>query len=146
MADFMLWLIAGLALIIIEMMTGTFYLLVLGIAAFAGALAAYLGGSSLLQVLCVGIIAAVGLFVVHRRNQAQNTGAQPDQSLDLGQAVILESWVDQNAGRARVKYRGASWDAHLLGDSNIQLNETLYICGADGSLLQVSRTQSGQAI
>ncbi len=146
MADFMLWLIAGLALIIIEMMTGTFYLLVLGIAAFAGALAAFLGGSSLLQVLCVGIIAAVGLFVVHRRNQAQNIGAQPDQSLDLGQAVILESWVDQNAGRARVKYRGASWDAHLLGDSNIQLNETLYICGADGSLLQVSRTQSGQAI
>jgi membrane protein implicated in regulation of membrane protease activity len=146
MADFMLWLIAGLALIIIEMMTGTFYLLVLGIAAFAGGLAAYLGGSSLWQVLCVGIVAVIGLFVVHRRNQSQRSGTQPDRSLDLGQAVTLESWVDQNAGRVRVKYRGTSWDAHLIGDSNIQLHETLYICGTNGNELQVSRTLSSKTI
>lgn len=146
MADFMLWLIAGLALIIIEMMTGTFYLLVLGIAAFAGALAAFLGSGSLWQVLCVGIVAAVGLYIVHRRNQSHTDAARPERSLDHGQAVTLESWVDQHAGRVRVKYRGSLWDAQLLGDSNIQLNETLYICGTKGNELQVSRMLTGQPI
>ena len=39
------WLIAGVALIVAELVTGTFYLLVLGIAAFAGAGVAYAGGA-----------------------------------------------------------------------------------------------------
>ena len=144
MSDYLIWLIAALALIIIEVMTGTFYLLVLGIAAFAGALAAYVGAGALAQVGSTGIIAAIGLFAVHRWHQSRSAGAQRDRSLDLGQAVTLESWLDRNTKRVRVKYRGASWDAQLVGDPNVQLNDTLYICGAQGSQLQVSRLPAAQ--
>jgi membrane protein implicated in regulation of membrane protease activity len=144
MADYLLWLIAGLALIVIEVMTGTFYLLVLGIAAFAGALAAYFGADLLGQVACTGILAAMGVFGVHRWHQTQPAAARQDSSLDSGQAVILESWQDPNTKRVRVKYRDASWDAQLVGDTDVQLNDTLYICGARGSLLQVSRLPPAQ--
>ena len=33
----LIWVIAGIILVIVELLTGTFYLLVLGVAAFAGA-------------------------------------------------------------------------------------------------------------
>jgi membrane protein implicated in regulation of membrane protease activity len=144
MSDYLVWLIAALALIIIEMMTGTFYLLVLGIAAFAGALAAYIGAGALAQVGATGIIAAIGLFAVNRWHRSRASGAQQDRSLDVGQAVVLESWLDQNTKRVRVKYRGASWDARLIGDADVQLNDTLYICGNDGSQLRVSRSRLTQ--
>lgn len=142
MSDYLIWLIAALALIIIEMMTGTFYLLVLGIAAFAGAAAAYVGAGALAQVGSTGVIAAIGLFMVNRWHRGRAPGAEQAHSLDVGQAVTLESWLDHNTKRVRVKYRGASWDAQLVGDPDVQLNDTLYICGARGSQLQVSRSPS----
>ncbi len=140
MNDYVIWAIVALVLVIIEVTTGTFYLLVLGLAAFAGALAAYLNAGILTQVLATGIVAAVGLFAVHRWHQSRPLNSKSEPSLDIGQAVVLESWVDQSAKRIRVKYRGASWDADLVGDADVKINDTLYICGADGSQLQVSRT------
>lgn len=144
MHDYLIWAIVGLALIIIEVMTGTFYLLVLGIAAFAGALAAYLGAGMFAQVVATGIIAAIGLFAVHRWHQSRPVGTKNDRSLDIGQAVTLESWLDRNTKRVRVKYRGAAWDADLVGDTTVNINDTLYICGADGNQLQVSRSPVNQ--
>lgn len=144
MPDSLMWLIAGMVLIIIEVTTGTFYLLVLGIAAFAGALAAYFGAGVLAQVVCTGIVAVIGLFGVHRWHRSRPADSQRDRSLDLGQTVTLETWVDQPAKRARVKYRGTTWDAQLVGDANVQFNDTLYICGTQGSLLEVSRSLPAQ--
>ena len=144
MSDYLMWLIAGLVLIIIEVTSGTFYLLVLGIAAFAGALAAYLGAGALAQVAYVGILAAIGLVAVNRWHQSRPTTTPQDRSLDVGQVVTLESWLDQNSKRVRVKYRGSTWDAELIGDANVQLNDMLYIRGAEGSELRVSRSPSDQ--
>ncbi len=140
MSDYLMWLIAGLALIIIEVTMGTFYLLVLGTAAFAGALAAYFGAGATAQVACAGILASVGLFAVQRWHRSRPVDEQRDRSLDLGQIVTLESWLDLKSKRVRVKYRGTVWDAQLVGDADIQLNDTLYICAAQGSQLQVSRS------
>ena len=39
-----LWIIVGMVLVIAELVTGTFYLLVLGAGAFAAALVAWAGG------------------------------------------------------------------------------------------------------
>ena len=144
MPDYLTWLIAGLAHVIIEVTTGTFYLLVLGIAALAGALAAYLGAGVLAQVACTGIVAMLGIFAVQRWRQSRPAGEKQDRSLDLGQVVTLESWVDHPTKRVRVNYRGASWEAQLIGDADAQLNDSLYICGIHGSQLQVSRSPATQ--
>jgi membrane protein implicated in regulation of membrane protease activity len=144
MHDYLIWAIVGLVLVITEVMTGTFYLLVLGIAAFASALVAYFNAGVFTQVAATGIVAVIGLFVVHRWRQSQPARSLSDDSLDIGQSVTMESWIDQVARRVRVKYRGSSWDAELVGDANINVNDTLFICGAQGNQLQVSRTPSNR--
>lgn len=138
MPSYLLWLIAGFALLIIEVMTGTFYLLVLGGAAFAGALAAYFGVGAFAQVLFTGVVAMLGLIAVNRWHKSRSATPSIDDSLDVGQAVTLESWLDQNTQRVRVKYRGSAWDARLVGDTNVNIGDTLFICGAKGNLLDVS--------
>jgi hypothetical protein len=49
------WAVIGLVLVIVELLTGTFYLLMLGVAAFGAALAAWLG----LEFPAQSIVAAV---------------------------------------------------------------------------------------
>ena len=63
MANDILWAGIGLALIIAELVTGTFYLLVLGIAALAGALAAFVGLGFALQASVAAVMRGAGLTV-----------------------------------------------------------------------------------
>ena len=144
MSNYMLWLIVAFVLVIVEVMTGTFYLLVLGVAAFAGALAAFLGAGAFAQVACAGIVAILGLVAVNRRHKSRPAASQNDHSLDVGQVVTLESWLDQNVKRVRVKYRGTAWDAQINGDANVQIGDSLFICSAQGNILEVSRSHPNQ--
>ena len=61
----LIWAILGLALVIVELMSGTFYLLVLGVAAFGAALAAWLGQPFPVQAVVAAVIAALGCYGVH---------------------------------------------------------------------------------
>src|SRR5439155_27162859 len=63
------WLIAGFILIIAELMTGTFYLLVLGIAALVGAGVGYASGALVWQAIGAAIVAVAGVVWVHRFKQ-----------------------------------------------------------------------------
>jgi membrane protein implicated in regulation of membrane protease activity len=132
----LLWLLAGFALVIVELLTGTFYLLVLGAAAFAAAAAAWLGGGFPVQAITAAVVAFVGAYFVHAyraRNQAQQM-----PSIDAGQPASFEHWVDEAARLARVRYRGASWDARLEGAAAPQPGAVLYVLATEGSRLKVS--------
>jgi membrane protein implicated in regulation of membrane protease activity len=139
MEGYLAWLIVGFALVIIELMTGTFYLLVLGVGAFAGAAVAWFGGTLFAQCATAGVIALIGTYVVHEWHKRQKAaiGAKGIM-LDLGQSVVFESWVDQKTGAARVKYRGASWDAVIEPRQATQPSDVLYITGQSGQTLRVS--------
>ena len=114
MEQWLLWLIGGFVLVIAEVVTGTFYLLVIGIGAFVAALVAWLTGNELVQAVLGGAVAIGGVVFVHHWH-ARNRGGKPGEGnfLDRGQGVVLEGWTDEAAGIARVKYRGSSWDARL---------------------------------
>lgn len=133
---YVLWAIAGFILIIAEMLTGTFYLIVIGIAALVGALAAFLGAPFWLQAVIAAVSALLGVVAVHNwwLKHPKNSGSMAN--LDTGEAVVLETWVDQQAGRARVRYRGTTWDAHVTGTAS--LNDTLYIRSQQSGVLEVS--------
>jgi membrane protein implicated in regulation of membrane protease activity len=133
------WLIAGVALIVAELVTSTFYLLVLGIAALVGSGIGYAGGSHLSQAIGAAIVAVAGFFFVHRYKQAMMPAAM--QGLDVGQPAAFESWVDKSAGHARVKYRDALWDAQVAGGAAGESGEVLYITAVDGNTLKVSKTR-----
>lgn len=107
----MIWLVAGAALIVAELATGTFYLLLFGVAAWAGALAAYLDFDMHWQLAIAGAIAAIGLAVLIPYNKRRSRAIEPQGDLEIGNEVRVVQVVD--ARHLKVAYRGAEWDALL---------------------------------
>ena len=131
------WLIVGIALFIIEMLTGTFFLLVLGVAAMAGGITGWLGGGFWLQACVASLLAVIGVILVHNyRRRAAHAPAMA--SFDVGQPVTFEQWVSQNDGMARVNYRGTTWDARVSAGQPPAPGTILYIQTVEGSLLNIS--------
>ena len=91
MEEDFIWAILGLGLVIVELLTGTFYLLMLGIAAFGAALAAWLGQPFGVQAIVMAVVSAAGCYGVHLY-RAKNSGQQMP-SIDAGQPASLESWA-----------------------------------------------------
>jgi membrane protein implicated in regulation of membrane protease activity len=108
------WLLSG---VLAELLTGTFYLLMLALGAAAGALAAYAGLSPTAQLSTAALVGggATALWHFKRASSPRSAPAESnrDVNLDIGQAVRVEQW---NAdGTASVSYRGARWAAHFAG-------------------------------
>jgi membrane protein implicated in regulation of membrane protease activity len=133
----LIWLVAGFGLVIVELLSGTFYLLMLGVAAFGGAAVAYAGQPFQAQVIVAAVIAAAGCYAVHL-HRARNAKEQM-ASVDAGLPANFENWVDEGGGLARVRYRGASWDAHIDGQGELRPGALLYVLETQGQTLKVSR-------
>jgi membrane protein implicated in regulation of membrane protease activity len=134
------WAVIGLVLVIVEVMTGTFYLLMLGVAAFGAALAAWLGLGFSAQSIVAAVVSAVGCYGVHVY-RAKNS-AQQMAPIDAGMPASFESWLDAGARLARVRYRGASWDARVEGSDAIEPGATVYVLAADGNTLRVAKNRA----
>ncbi len=106
------WLLAGAA-IAVELVTGTFYLLMLAAGLVAGALAATLGMAPTGQMLLAAAIGG-GAVAAWRWRRSQHPAPMPassnrDVHLDIGDMVHVARW---NAdGTASVHFRGAQWTA-----------------------------------
>ena len=139
METYLVWLAAGFVLVIAELVTGTFFLLVLGIAAFAGSATAWFGLGFWVEALCSAAVAVAGVFWVRQRRR---TMPQPDMaSLDVGQAVAFDAWVSREQGAARVKYRNTLWDAEVVGERELDHGQVLFIHAVDGNTLKVSKAK-----
>jgi len=114
MADWMLWAIGAGVLVIAELFSGTFYLLMIAIGMGAGALTSLLRIDMPGQMLVAAIVAAIATVLLRRsrfgRIERMPASANPDVNLDIGQSINVPAWQD---GVARVMYRGAMWDVEL---------------------------------
>ena len=135
------WLLIGLMLVVIELMTGTFYLLILGVAAGIGSLIAFLDQPFWMQALSAAIAAVIGGVLVYRYHSAANASSPKDSANDIGQTVTIESWVSEPQRLARVHYRGTVWDAQVMGSDRIEPNAVLYVVAMEGSRVKVSSTR-----
>lgn len=118
MADSTVWWLLTGAAVAVELVTGTFYLLMLAIGLAAGALAAHAGAGMAAQLVTAALVgggAVAALYVVRqRRPAAPGAAANPDVNLDVGETVVVDAWRPD--GTAQVRYRGASWTvAHPPG-------------------------------
>jgi membrane protein implicated in regulation of membrane protease activity len=139
METYLVWLAAGFVLVIAELVTGTFFLLILGIAAFSGSATAWFGLGFWLEAMCAAAVAVAGVFWVR---QNRKTMQRPDMaSLDVGQAVAFDAWVNREQGAARVKYRNTLWDAEVEGEREFDHGQVLFIHAVDGSTLKVSKAK-----
>ncbi len=135
------WVVVGIGLIIVEMLTGTLILAVLGLAAFAGAAAALLGAPFWGQALAAVALATVGMIVASSLKKKKVAGDKSNDSLDIGHTVILDSWVSEADGVAKVRYRNATWDAKVTG-AHTPGGTVFYIVAMDGSTLHISSNKA----
>jgi membrane protein implicated in regulation of membrane protease activity len=144
MEAYVWWALLGIALIVVDLIAGTFLLLILGVAAFAGAAVAYFGYSFWLQALAAGALGSVGLIWVSRSHGAKlkSSRGTDEHILDIGQMVELESWISEADGLARVRYRNASWDARVEGERTPG-GKVFFIRSMDGNTLHVASTKHG---
>jgi len=112
------WLLAGAA-VGIELVTGTFYLLMLAIGLAAAAVASHLG-LPLTWQLVTATVASGGAVVLWHTLRDEQPDKKPAQSnadvhIDIGEPVFVEAW--NTDGTTSVKYRGSSWAAITHGSA-----------------------------
>ena len=110
------WLVAG-GLVLAELATGTFYLLMLALGAAAAALAAMSGATLVPQLLAAALVGGGAVVAWHRKRDgagnAPATASNRDVNLDVGERVTVERWGHD--GRTQVQYRGSRWAAEYQG-------------------------------
>ena len=134
MADYWIWWIAAALLVALELVSGTFYLLAVGIAFALGGVAAWLGASLPVQLAIGAVLSVVGVVAAHQWRVKRGT-PPPQPSLDRGHSVRVEHWNPD--GTARVAYRGSQWNAELA-DAHTTRATTMYIVATRGSTLVLS--------
>jgi membrane protein implicated in regulation of membrane protease activity len=119
MADWIVWFGLAGALVILEMFSGTFYLLMIGLGMAAGGLVSLGTESRPAQLLTAAVIGIIATYALRRsrwlRPARHDAAKDPNINLDIGQTVHVEAWTG-NEGEprtARILYRGAYWDAEL---------------------------------
>lgn len=89
-----LWLIAAVVLGLSELLVGTFYLLLLGVAALVGALAAFAGFALEIQCLIAAAVVLVGGVILarYRAHHKKDARGLANDNLDIGQTVTVAHW------------------------------------------------------
>lgn len=112
------WVLAGVA-VSAELLTGTFYLLMLALGLVGGALAAHLGLTVPVQLVAAALVGGGAVAVLqkvrprpHRHLPAQ---ADADVNMDVGQTLHIDEWSSPTTAQA--SYRGALWAVELMPSS-----------------------------
>lgn len=141
---YMWWIFAGV-LLIIELMSGTFYLLMLALGAAAGGVASVFGLELQTQIV-IGALCAGGTTIAwhwYRKKHPRSSPAQqnPDVNLDIGQEVWVSAWNNDN--HTRIKYRGTEWSARLAFGYPIESGRhTIFALEGNTLILQPTQNQN----
>lgn len=129
MDTYVIWFIAAGALVVVELISGTFYLLMIALGAAAGGLAGVAGLAMAWQFVVAASVAVAGILVLRKRVlQPHRRGETSNLAFDAGQAVeIIERRPD---GSLRVFYRGTHWDAEIEPGSSVTDPAASYVIKA----------------
>jgi inner membrane protein len=136
--DWWLWLLLGLALLGVEMLTPSgFYVLFFGVGALTvGALtAAGIGGPVSVQWLLFSAVSIAGVTLVRRRLLPSTTAAG-DRAVDsFGQdvAILLEDLPVGGVGKAEL--RGTTWTVRNAGAGALRAGQRCRVERIDGLTL-----------
>lgn len=138
MSEWLMWVLFGGALCIAELFSGTFYLLLLGVAAFAAAGGAWLGLASSIQFALAAAVSLAGLPLVLK---ASRRNARPTGNYDSGQEIEL---ADLN-GQLQGQYSGSFWRVEEVLGKALKAGDRVRIVRVDGSRLIVAATVAATA-
>ncbi|MGN6581344.1 MAG: NfeD family protein [Bordetella sp.] len=137
-----MWTWFGLAVLALigELVTGTFYLLLIAVGLAAAGVSAWLASPVEWQLVAFGVVTLAGLVVLRKtgvlKKREVDAQRNADVNLDIGQQVEVAAWKAD--GTAQVMYRGAAWQVELTQDETPQPG--IYIIAAvRGSRLVLTR-------
>lgn len=118
MANPTFWWVAAGVVVIAELASGTFYLLMIAVGLVAAAIASHLGlgvATQLIVGAVVGVVATASWHSYRTRRlggiDVPPTRENRDVNLDIGERVKVDAWGHDRT--ARVFYRGSAWTARL---------------------------------
>ncbi|MDR5811587.1 NfeD family protein [Caballeronia sp. LZ019] len=110
----LIWWIAAGVLIVTELFTGTFYLLMIALGLLAGGIAFAVGLALHVQMGVAALFALIAVVLLRRSRfgswKRRDASRDTAVNLDIGATVEVAQWHDR---RARAMYRGAQWDVEL---------------------------------
>ena len=114
-----IWYIAAFCLVIVEMLTGTYFLLILAAGLTSAGTVSMLGGQLIDQVgttLLVSVIGLVVLYVCHKTQSKASVSPveNPEVFINIGMTITVPCWNQDRT--ARITYRGTPWNARLERD------------------------------
>jgi membrane protein implicated in regulation of membrane protease activity len=111
------WILAGVA-VGVELITGTFYLLMIALGLAMAAIAAHLGLSMTAQLVAAALVGGGAVALWHKTRldrkvatKQDSATASRDVNMDVGEHIYVQAWRPD--GTATVKYRGADWTVTL---------------------------------
>ncbi|WP_410598958.1 NfeD family protein [Amycolatopsis sp. lyj-90] len=117
MTGALIWLIAGILLVIAELLSGDLFLLMVGVGALFGAGSAALTGNPFIDV-AVFAVASVGMLALVRPTLKRRFLSGPDIKTNtdalIGARAVVVSTVDDESGQ--VKLAGDVWSARCMTD------------------------------
>jgi len=128
------WFLLALVLVILEMATNTFYLLVVAVALAIGGGVALVSPDQTIAFTLSAVAGVVGTVILRMKRRKLRSAAS-DQSLDIGQPVHGVVWNED--GSARAVYRGTEWDAEAESVDSSR-DGVFYIKAMRGSTLILS--------
>ncbi len=134
------WLVAAGVLVVAELFTGTFVLLMLGAGAFAGAIVAALGGELWLQGLVFAVVSTFALWLVRpwiNKRLERGKEATGLASIEGTEATVIER---VEPGHGMVKIEGELWRARPFDvEKSYDPGERVRVVKVDGATVLVWR-------
>lgn len=139
----MYWIIIAIILFIIEMCTGTFYLLIISASFASAGLAWWLFETSsdtnaMIAIFCsvLGIIFV--RFWLKKRQHTRHDSESFNHALNCNQPVVLVKPLQDHLWE--VQYRGTIWQAYLQNETKAKIGTVAYITGQKGNTLFINLT------
>jgi membrane protein implicated in regulation of membrane protease activity len=116
------WWILTAVLVVLELLTGTFYLLVLALGCAGGGIAALAGIGISGQIGITALVCVAGWAYLRKRQKQKSTSMPAPASdsavnLDVGEILDVLAW---RANRTcEVRYRGSVWQADLSAGTDL---------------------------
>ncbi|HWE89287.1 MAG TPA: NfeD family protein [Pseudonocardiaceae bacterium] len=135
----LVWLVIGVALVVAEVLSGTFVLLMLGVAALVSAGVAALGGGLPVSAVVFAAVAAGGITLarpalVRRLQSGQDIKTNTDAL--VGRKAMVVSRVDAHEGR--VKIGGDLWSARCYDETEVlEPGRSVTVMGISGAVALV---------
>jgi membrane protein implicated in regulation of membrane protease activity len=112
------WLIGGIALIAAEMLSGDFFLLMVGVGALSGAGAEAIFGNTLISCAVFAVV-SIGLVTFARpwlKRRLHGELVHTNIDALIGRKAVAVSAVDEHGGQVRLD--GDVWSARAIDDNH----------------------------